>query len=112
MDQDRTARRQEHEVDEYRTLIEQQQRNTVWPGFVSNSRALDSFLWRGSSNPPVVQRIGAWLIGSGFMLAGVTFVVLADEKRSLIIFAIALLTTLLGGKIFSNGFPKRQRTRD
>jgi hypothetical protein len=39
------------------------QRNTVWPDTLRNGRFVDVFLWRGSPDATLVQRIGTTLFG-------------------------------------------------
>lgn len=86
--------------------IRKKQKNTVWPDALRNSRSIDEFLWKGSFNPPLVQRIGAWLIGSSFILLGLAVLILtATEGLSLATF-LGAGATLLGAKVFFNGFPK------
>jgi len=49
-----------HKADGQHSFIETvkaRQRNVVWPDPLRNSRAVDVFLWRGSTKPPLVQRI-------------------------------------------------------
>ena len=89
------------------------QRNIVFPDTVRNGRAVDVFLWRGSPNPPLVQRIGAWMLGLLFMGFGLAFLYLAREDRhgdglifSLVVGLIALASFLVGVRIFRNGFPR------
>ena len=57
--------------------IRRKQRNVIWPEALHNSRSIDEFLWKGSSNPSLVQRIGAWLIGLVLRLLGPTSFVAA-----------------------------------
>src|SRR5712692_329360 len=46
------------------------QKNIVFPDTVRNARSVDAFLWKGSRNPPVVQRIAAWMFGLIFIVLG------------------------------------------
>jgi hypothetical protein len=43
--------------------IHARQKNTVWPDLMKNRALVDSFLWKGSSEATVVQRIGIALFG-------------------------------------------------
>jgi hypothetical protein len=54
--------------------VSAKQRNTVWPDAMINSKGVDEFLWRGSPDAPLVQRIGAWIFGITFMFLGAMFV--------------------------------------
>lgn len=90
------------------------QRNIVFPDAVRNGRAVDVFLWKGSPNPPLVQRIGAWMFGLLFIGFGLTFWVIAKEDRhgdgpifALILGLFGLAVLLVGIRVFRNGFPRR-----
>jgi hypothetical protein len=90
------------------------QRNIVFPDTVRNGRAVDAFLWRGSPDPPLVQRIGAWMFGLAFIGFGLTFWAVAKEDRhgdgpifSLVMGLIGLAMLLIGIRVFRNGFPRR-----
>lgn len=88
------------------------QRNILWPDTLINSRAVDAFLWRGATNPTLVQRIGAWLFGLSFMAAGLGCVSLAllDGTWSwgpIAIGAFGIVGFAVGIKTFLNGWPKK-----
>ena len=91
------------------------QRNIVFPDTVRNARSVDVFLWRGSPNPPLVQRIGAWLfgltyIGLGLALSSVALRLHNEERswiRSVVVILISFSSVPVGIKIFRNGFPRR-----
>jgi hypothetical protein len=88
--------------------IKAKQRNTVWPDPLINSRGVDAFLWKGSPDAPLVQRIGAWIFGLTFVLLGVVFVVIARNERSWIGIVVSIAPFLIGGRVFLNGFRKRK----
>ena len=71
------GRRRGSDLEGFIDQIKDKQRNTVWPGPLVNSRNADQFLWKGSSNPTVVQRIAALLLGFSFMSAGFGCITLA-----------------------------------
>ena len=93
------------------------QRNIVFPDALRNARSADAFLWRGSPNPPFVQRVGAWMFGLVFMGFGLLSFPLAvrilREDRSRFGFVITALIgislVLIGIRIFRNGFPRHSR---
>jgi len=95
----------EHFIDE----IRQKQRNIVFPDTVRNARSVDAFLWRGSPNPTMVQRIGAWLFGLTLIGGGVLFLDLARTDGALV-FLIAALLLLLGARVCRNGFPRNPKS--
>jgi hypothetical protein len=102
-----------HKREEKRGFIKgvrARQRNVVWPDALLNGRAVDVFLWRGSVKPPLVQRIGAWLIGAVFILDGLGLVGFAREWKSRYLVCLALACVLLGIRVFRNGFGKREPT--
>jgi hypothetical protein len=86
------------------------QRNIVFPDTVRNGRCVDAFLWKGSPNPPLVQRVAAWLLGVFFLFAGLAFWNIGARRRENISWAldaISLAIILLGIRVFRNGFPKK-----
>jgi hypothetical protein len=88
--------------------LEARQRNIVFPDTVRNGRSVDAFLWRGSPNPTMVQRIGAWILGLTIVVMGIVFL---DTTRGdgffSRMFSVAFI--LLGARIFRNGFPRREK---
>jgi hypothetical protein len=87
------------------------QRNIVFPDTVRNARSVDVFLWRGSPNPSLVQRIAAWMFGLGFIGGGIEAFSLAFLSRSsfadvLFMVTMSVLGLFVGIKIFRNGFPR------
>ena len=88
------------------------QRNIVWPDPLAHSRAVDVFLWRGSPNPTMVQRIAAWIMGFSFIAVGLGCLSLTwlDGTWSLgplTIGALGLFGVIVGIKIFSSGWRRR-----
>jgi uncharacterized BrkB/YihY/UPF0761 family membrane protein len=87
------------------------QRNTVWPDTMVNSSAVDAFLWKGSANPKLVQRFGAWIFGLTFVLLGVmmmsVFARPASDSGNWPGIFIGLAFAALGCKVFRNGFRRR-----
>jgi hypothetical protein len=94
------------------------QRNIVFPDTVRNARAVDVFLWRGSPDPTLVQRIGAWLFGLAILGYGVRLLWDAAQARAdheWVEFGVMILMSLgfisIGIRLFRNGFPRDQKTR-
>jgi len=88
--------------------IEAKQRNIVFPDTVRNSRNVDAFLWKGSPDAPLVQRLGAWIFGLFFFVCGLCFIDIAQRKHSWEVLIYSILVFLLGGKVFRNGFRRRK----
>ena len=89
------------------------QRNVLWSETLVNSRAVDVFLWRGSTNPTLVQRIGAWPFCASFMAMGLGFLGLALHEGSwswgpFAIGSLGVGSFAVGVKIFLNGWPKNK----
>jgi hypothetical protein len=92
----------QHYIDD----LEAKQNNVVWPDTMKNSRSVDKFLWSGSPNPTLVQRIAAWLLGGFLMMIALgLFAVYPHEWYA---WLIVCFWWLIGLKIFSNGFPTRK----
>jgi hypothetical protein len=87
------------------------QRNIDWPDAQRNASSVDKFLWRGSPNPKMVQRIAAWLFGATFIGFGVVFLSLATKEPSwgdrLLAVSMGLAFAGVGLRTFRNGFPRR-----
>jgi hypothetical protein len=88
--------------------IKAKQKNTVWPGPLLNSRGVDEFLWKGSPDAPLVQRLGAWIFGVTFILLGAIFVDIAYERQSWVVIVVSIGLFLLGGRVFLNGFKRHK----
>ena len=86
--------------------IKAKQSNTLWPDAIKNSRGVDEFLWKGSPNAPMVQRIGAWIFGLFFLMAGLSFLDVAYERQAPLVLVISLAFFALGTRICLNGFRK------
>lgn len=96
-------------------LIEEvraKQRNTLWPDTLLNGRSVDEYLWRGSPNAPLVQRIGACIFGLLFMFGGAMFVEADREatpdRKSLVPVIVGVAFFLIGLRVFFNGFRRRK----
>jgi hypothetical protein len=88
--------------------IKQKQRSTVWPDALVNSRGVDEFLWKGSPDAPLVQRVAAWLFGIVFILAGVGWLAGAYQKHWWGICLLSIVWFYVGARVFLNGFRKRR----
>lgn len=60
----------------------QRQRNVVFPDTVRNARSVDAFLWKGSPDPTLVQRVAAWLWGLTFIGLGACLTTFVGSLRS------------------------------
>lgn len=78
-----------------------------------NGRSVDEFLWKGSPDAPLVQRMGAWIFGLAFMLIAVgvmdAYLEQSPDRQSIaeVVFAIAVFA--VGLKVFLNGFRRRKK---
>jgi len=97
--------------------VKRKQRNTVWPDTMVNGRSVDEYLWKGSPEAPLVQRVGAWLFGGLFMVSGVSMIEaireMSPDRKSpasvIVGVLIAVLFFGVGLKVFINGFQRRRR---
>ena len=87
--------------------VKARQSNTVWPDTLRNSSSVDAFLWKGSSNAPLVQRIGAWIFGLTFVLLALAMAEVAYEKRDWSFGSIAVIFLMVGARICVNGFRRK-----
>ncbi len=88
--------------------IKTKQSNTVWPDALRNSRGVDEFLWRGSPNAPLVQRIGAWVFGITLLIFGIVFLDVAHRMHSPFDLVPSLAFFPLGTRVCLNGFRRSE----
>lgn len=92
--------------------IKAKQRNTLWPDTVVNRTTVSSFLWKGSPDATLVQRIGFWVFGLQFVLFGILALEAYREAnpddRSFLPVVAAIIFFALGTRIFLNGFRKHR----
>ena len=104
-------------LDRFIDDVRARQRNIVFPDTLRGGRSVDAFLWNGSPNPSLVQRIAARVLGFLFVISGLMFLpfvaTVRDEDGSWIgawiIVLISASLVLAGIKIFRNGFPRRNK---
>ncbi|MBS1805006.1 MAG: hypothetical protein JST28_16730 [Acidobacteria bacterium] len=89
--------------------VRAKQSNTLWPDTLINSRGVDEFLWRGSGDAPLVQRIAAWIFGVAFVLVGIVWLDVAYTKGWILFGVLSIVWLFVGGKVFLNGFKRRRK---
>lgn len=87
--------------------IKSKQRNIVFPDGLANGAAVDKFLLMGSPNAPLVQRVGAWIVGLTLLIGGIYFLGSAVSEKSLLMALISSGFFLVGAVVFRNGFRRR-----
>lgn len=65
-----------------------------------------AFLWKGSKDPKLVQRLGAWILGLFTVSLGVGFWLLFQEDDPIVLKVIPIALILIGAKVFRNGFSR------
>lgn len=113
MKREPSPRKSQDHLDEMIEDVNAKQRNTLWPDAMINGRSVDEFLWKGSPDAPLVQRIGAWIFGLTFMLLGIGLVEIDREiepyRKSLALVVLGVVCFWIGVKVFWNGFRRRKR---
>lgn len=93
--------------------IKTRQKNTIWPDTLLNGRSVDEFLWKGSADAPLVQRVGACIFGATFMLLAVALIEAdreaSPDRKSIAFVILAVLFFGVGLKVFVNGFRRRRK---
>ncbi len=89
--------------------LEDRQKNTLWLDTLRNGITLDGFLWKGSPNATLVQRIGLGLfallwLSPGFALLYFGFSEPAPVWFRVFMFVLALPWIAFGGKLLANAF--------
>jgi hypothetical protein len=104
---------EDHEsLDKFIEEAKGRQRNIVFPDTVRNERAAWVFLWKGSPEPTVVQRIAAWLFGLLFLGNGLIFLGMAASAHngdSWILVPLSMPFIFVGVRMVRNGFPKHHK---
>ena len=88
-------------------FIGQAKTRRVRDSLVNSKAAVDIFLWKGSPNPRIVQRIGAWLFGLFFCTVGAVMIGDAQEERSVFLGAVRVGMDSTRGQ----SIPKRLQKR-
>jgi hypothetical protein len=68
-------------LDSYIQSVRSSQGSTVWPDVLRGGRSVDEVLWKGRRDAPMVQRIGAVILGLAYLLVGLAFFGMALEQR-------------------------------
>lgn len=68
------------ELDSYLESVKARQRNLTWPDVLRGSRSVDEYLWEGARDAPLIQRIGAVIVGLTYILIGLAFTGMALEQ--------------------------------
>jgi len=84
--------------------VRSKQENTVFPDTVRNSSAVDAYFLRGNPKAPIVQRVGAWIFGAFFLLAGVVFANFTLKDHSWAEAVSSIVGFLVGVRIILSGF--------
>ncbi len=92
------------ELDSYVESVKDSQRNTTWPDALRGGRSVDEYLWKGARDAPLVQRIGAIVLGLSLVMIGVASVDLAFQQREWFIGIPAVISFSLGGWFIRNAF--------
>lgn len=64
--------------------LEAKQQNILWPQSLKNGRNVNTFLWKGAEKPTASMRLGAFLIGTVYLIAAVSFCAVAAESGSIL----------------------------
>lgn len=106
------------DLDDFIEESRARQRNVVFPDTVRNGVLVDVFLWRGSPNPTLVQRITACLFGLVFIGSGASLMTwvggIRDAGEWLVAFfltAVCLAAIAVGIKMIRNGFSRRPKPK-
>jgi ABC-type dipeptide/oligopeptide/nickel transport system permease component len=91
--------------------VQARQRATIWPDTLRGGRAVDSFLWKGSPDATLVQRVGIAIFALAIIVlafVGVFLGYAAAFKHaawlSLFMFLFAFFLAAIGCKLLGNVF--------
>jgi hypothetical protein len=97
------------ELDSYIEAVKERQKNVTWPEILRGSRSVDELLWKGARDAPLVQRIGAVILGLTYILIGLAFVGMAVEQRKWFIGAAVPIIFGLGAWFIRNALLRKKR---
>jgi hypothetical protein len=86
--------------------VRSSQRSTVWPDVLRGGRSVDELLWKGRRDAPMVQRIGAVILGVAYLLVGLAFFGMALEQGSWFIAASVPIIFGVGAWFIRNAMRK------
>ncbi len=98
-----------HNKDEvaFHAEVDRRQRSIIWPDTMINGSRIDGFLWKGSTDATIVQRVGAVIFGSFFGISSVVFLSFAERDRSIFLLLFSIFWLLIGWKVFANALSPR-----
>ena len=97
------------DLDDFIARTRAAQRNIVFPDAVTNLRGVEMFMLRGSPNPTMVQRIGAWMFGMFFFMPDFSAYVMRSRIRTAHLSSECILIIGLGIHVFRIGFRRGPR---
>jgi hypothetical protein len=98
------------ELDSYIESVKDRQKNILWPDVLRGGRSVDEFLWKGARDAPLVQRIGAVILGLTYILIGVAFAGMALEQGKWFIGAAVPIIFGLGAWFIRNALLRKKKT--
>jgi hypothetical protein len=91
--------------------LRRKQQNILWPDTLRYGRSIDKFLLKGSAHPPIVQKIGAWLIGIWMLLLGGVLLGLTIQARGWVGILVGIVAIVGAVIISGNGFSKTRANK-
>ncbi len=91
------------ELDSYIGSVKDRQKNILFPDVLVGSRSVDSLLFKGARNAPLVQRIGVVILALAYLMIAVLFTSMAIEQGKWFIGAFAVILFGMGGWFIRNG---------
>lgn len=104
----RKASNRRKDLDSYIEDIKARQRNLIWPDVLRGGRAVDEFLWKGASDAPLVQRIGAVILALVYIMVAVLIVDVAIEQGEWFIGVAAIFFFVAGAWFIRNALRKKK----
>ena len=99
----------DHREDRERFIdeIREKQRNIVFPDTLRGGRSADGVFFKGSPNPPLVQRIACWLLGLTFIGSGLFCLRIEKNEPSILLIFMGWGIVALGVWVCRNGFSRK-----
>jgi hypothetical protein len=84
------------------------QRNILWPQSLRNGRNVDTFLWKGAEKPTASMRIGAFLLGTIYLISALAICYASAEGGSILGVLISFGFLYLGARVLIRSVPKKE----
>jgi hypothetical protein len=88
--------------------LDAKQRNILWLQSLKNGRNVDAFLWKGAEKPTASMRIGAFLLGTIYLISALAICYASAEGGSIFGVLVSFGFLYLGARVLIKSIPKKK----